>query len=72
MDRLQALNSGFDGKETHVLDDAGQVVTEMSFSTDKVTDMSPVRALARLKKLRCAGSPDHEAPVQRIIFSAAE
>ena len=35
------------------------VVTEFRFSTDNVTDISPVRALAGLKSLACAGSgPD--------------
>ena len=57
MDQLKALNSGFDGKETHAFDEAGEAVTELNFCTDKVTDSSPVRALTKLQKLRCAGSP---------------
>ena len=41
--KLKELNPGFDGKVTHKIE--GGVVTELSFVTDKVTDISPVRAL---------------------------
>ena len=60
--KLKELNPGFDGKVT----DGGYghgtprvengVVTEFGFSTDNVTDISPVRALAGLKSLLCSGS----------------
>ena len=49
--RLQDLNPGFDGKETHKID--GGVVTELKFATDDITDISPVRALHQLKRLSC-------------------
>jgi Leucine-rich repeat (LRR) protein len=52
--KLQELNRGFDGNETHKVEDG--VVTELQFVTDNVTDISPVRALNGLKKLQCAGS----------------
>ncbi len=52
--KLQELNRGFDGKETHKVEYG--VVTELQFMTDKVTDISPVRALAGLKTLTCNGS----------------
>jgi serine/threonine protein kinase/Leucine-rich repeat (LRR) protein len=59
--KLIELNPGFDGKVT---DDYGNgppkiengMVTEMQFVTDNVTDISPVRALKELQKLRCPGS----------------
>src|SRR5262249_33939229 len=64
--KLQELNPGFDGRETHAFDEAGEAIIELHFCTDKVTDISPVRALTRLQKLSCKGafSPDAEAPGQ--------
>jgi serine/threonine protein kinase/Leucine-rich repeat (LRR) protein len=56
MDKLKDLNPVFDGKETHAFDEAGKLVTELNFCTDKVTDISPVRALTKLQKLRCTGT----------------
>ncbi|HEV3255371.1 MAG TPA: protein kinase [Gemmataceae bacterium] len=47
--RLKELNPGFDG-------DVGGSVTALTFATDNVTDLSPVRALPGLKTLTCAGS----------------
>lgn len=52
--KLQELNPGFDGKVTSKIE-AG-VVTELTFVTDKVTDISPVRALTGLRRLHCSGS----------------
>ncbi len=52
--KLQELNPGFDGKEKHAFE--GGVATELHFVTDRVTDISPVRALAGLKSLSCNGS----------------
>jgi len=52
--KLQELNPGFDGKVTPNIQ--GGVVTELQFVTDNVMDISPVRALAGLKTLRCFGS----------------
>src|SRR5580698_9554899 len=49
-------NPDFDGKiDAHKIDQAG-VVTELSFLTDNVTDIGPVRALAGLEKLTIRGS----------------
>ena len=55
MDKLKELNPGFDGKVTHVVNKDG-VVTELQFVTDKVTDISPLRALTGLRTLDCSGS----------------
>jgi serine/threonine protein kinase/Leucine-rich repeat (LRR) protein len=52
--KLVELNPGFDGKVTPTIQSG--VVTELRFFTDHVTDISPVRALARLFGLRCNGS----------------
>ena len=52
--KLRELNPGFDGKKTHWVDHG--VATKLFFTTDNVTDISPVRALAGLKELGCAGS----------------
>lgn len=52
--KLQEMNAGFDGKETHTIKDG--VVTELTFVTDNVIDISPVRALSGLKTLHCSGS----------------
>jgi Leucine-rich repeat (LRR) protein len=59
--KLMELNPGFDGKVT-VTDRKGPpkirsgVITELAFSTDNVTDISPIRALPGLKELNCSGS----------------
>jgi len=52
--KLKELNPGFEGKVTHKTE--GDVVTELVFVTDNVTDISPVRALKGLKVLICSGS----------------
>jgi len=52
--KLKELNPGFDGKETHKIDNG--VVTELTVLTEQVTDISPVRALAGLRVLRCTGT----------------
>ncbi len=52
--KLKELNPGFDGKVTPKVE--GDVVKELVFVTDKVTDISPVRALIGLKSLGCDGS----------------
>jgi hypothetical protein len=53
MEKLQELNPGFDGKETHAIENGA--VTKLSFATNNVVDISPVRALAGLKELMCPG-----------------
>jgi len=52
--KLQELNPGFDGTVTHASE--GGAVTTFSFRSDAVTDISPVRALTKLKWLGCAGT----------------
>ena len=52
--RLQELNPEFDGNVTRKIENFA--VTELEFSTDNVTDISPVRALTGLHKLSCRGS----------------
>ncbi|MBI5683891.1 MAG: protein kinase [Verrucomicrobia bacterium] len=56
MEKLKQLNPTFDGRETHAIE--GSHVTELSFSSAGVTDISPLRALPRLRRLTCAGSND--------------
>ena len=51
--KLQELNPGFDGKETHKIENG--VVTQFWFSADKVSDLSPVRDLSSLQYLQCNG-----------------
>src|SRR5262249_11653243 len=51
---LVKRNPGFDGNLRHELGRDGVVMLE--FSTDNVTDLSPVRALPALQKLFCTGS----------------
>jgi serine/threonine protein kinase len=52
--RLKELNPGFDGKVTPTIADG--VVTRLRFSTDQVTNLAPVRALARLELLDVSGT----------------
>jgi len=52
--RLKELNPGFNGTLTPTIEDG--VVTGLSFVSDHVADISPVRALAGLKRLECPGS----------------
>ena len=52
--RLKELNPRFDGKVTPSIDNG--VVKALSFLTDDVTNISPVRALPRLESLDCQGS----------------
>ncbi len=63
--RLQQLNPEFEGKVTN-WDHSGPpahdngVVTEFAFVTDRVRDISPLRALKGLKRLRCHGSSPNQ------------
>jgi hypothetical protein len=52
--RLKELNPAFDGTVTHEIDDG--VVKKLSFLSDDVADISPVRALKGLAALDCKGS----------------
>lgn len=65
--KLVELNRGFDGKVTDFEGNGtpkivNGVVREFGFLTDKVTDISPVRAFAGLKGLRCGGSEGENSP----------
>jgi hypothetical protein len=53
--KLQERNPGFDGKETHKLDEKGEV-GELKFNTDAVSDLWPVRALPQIRHLECRGT----------------
>ena len=50
--QLKELNPGYDGKERHKIKDG--MVTELSFSTEAVSNISPVRALTGLQSLDCS------------------
>ncbi len=52
---LKERNLGFDGQVTHQAEDGA--VTQLKFSADQVTDLTPVRALERLRRLDCTGTP---------------
>lgn len=52
--KLQELNPGFDGKVTYKT--SGTVVTDLTFFSDNVTDLSPLRVLEDLTALDCRGS----------------
>ena len=55
--KLRGLNPEFDGELYHELADDGSVES-LRFVTDHVTDISPIRALPRLRKLWCIGDPN--------------
>jgi hypothetical protein len=52
--KLKEINPGFDGQGTHEQENG--VVAELSICTDHVENISAVRSLPRLKRLKCAGS----------------
>jgi tRNA A-37 threonylcarbamoyl transferase component Bud32 len=52
--RLKELNPAFDGTVKHEIDNG--VVRKLSFLSDDVADISPVRALKELLALNCKGS----------------
>jgi len=59
---LKKRNPGFDAKVKHALE--GDVVIELVFSADHITDLSPVRALTELRSLNCSGTAeDKPAPL---------
>ena len=59
--RLKELNPGFDGAVVPTIENG--VVRELAFNTDDVTDISPVRALTRLRALKCSGFGDRNSPL---------
>ncbi|MFO0919771.1 MAG: leucine-rich repeat domain-containing protein [Planctomycetaceae bacterium] len=65
--KLMELNPGFDGKVTDYEGNGtpkieNGVVREIRFLTDKVTDISPVRAFPELKVLSCGGTEGENSP----------
>jgi PAS domain S-box-containing protein len=52
--RLKEVNPNFDGKVEPTIENG--VVTRLAFSTDYVSDISPVRGLTKLRSLDCSGS----------------
>ncbi len=52
--KLTERNPGFNGKVVPDID--GAIVTGLEFSTDHLTDLSPVRALKELNSLNCYGT----------------
>jgi len=72
MGKLKQLNPGFDGRETHRFEDGA--LTELSFCSAGVTDISPVRALTDLRKLSCRGIPARRtlcdlSPLQGMVLT---
>jgi Leucine-rich repeat (LRR) protein len=51
--KLKELNPGFHGPVTPVIE--ADLVTGLSFSTNQVADISPLRALTQLQRLDCLG-----------------
>ncbi len=69
---LKQLNPGFDGRKTHRFE--GGVLTELSFCSAGVTDISPLRALTDLRKLSCRGLPAKRtlrdlSPIREMMLS---
>jgi serine/threonine protein kinase/Leucine-rich repeat (LRR) protein len=54
--KLRDCNPQFDGELGHKIE--GDIVTELSFSTRAVDDITPLRALTRLRRLACRGAKD--------------
>jgi hypothetical protein len=63
--KLKDLNPGFDGVLKPTFDTAG-AVTKLRLVTDRVTDMSPVRALPRLVDLTAHGSGPNKGTLQSV------
>lgn len=49
--KLKELNPGFDGKAAHKIE--GDAVTELTFESDSITDLGPIRGLTKLLMLNC-------------------
>jgi serine/threonine protein kinase len=65
VDKLKTLNPGFPGLEVPAEIDGADVVG-FRFSTDRVSDLSPLQALARLRRLNCAGSKADKGKLQTL------
>jgi serine/threonine protein kinase/Leucine-rich repeat (LRR) protein len=59
--RLKQLNPGFDGALVPTIEHG--VVRKLEFNPDDVTDISPVRALTKLRSLECIAKGAHSALV---------
>jgi eukaryotic-like serine/threonine-protein kinase len=59
--RLKELNPNFDALVVPTIENG--VVRELALNTDDVTDLSPVRALGRLRALKCTGFGDRNSPL---------
>ncbi len=57
-EKLQARNTGFDGRIKHTIDQG--VVKGLQFNVDKVTDLAPLRALKGLESLEINRKPAAE------------
>jgi Leucine-rich repeat (LRR) protein len=62
--RLKELNPGFEAPLVPTIENG--VVRELELNADDVTDISPVRALTRLRALRCSGYGDRNSPLTDI------
>jgi len=51
--KLKELNPGWDGKVEHRIENGE--VAELSFRSTTIADISPIRALAHLRRLTCSG-----------------
>ncbi len=58
---LKRRNSGFDGKMTPRIENS--MVTGLAFVVDEVTDISPVKALTKLRSLTCVRGQAVDAPL---------
>ena len=54
VNKLKELNYFYDKIESHKVE--GTAVTELSLSSEQITDISPIKALKNLRVLRCAGA----------------
>ena len=61
--KLKELNPGYDGQAEHQIDNG--VVTELKFSTVAIANISPVRALRGLRRLKCEGAQTSDGNVKQ-------
>jgi serine/threonine protein kinase len=62
--KLQELNPGYDGQETHRIQN--NEVQELDLPAAKIVDLSPVRALTDLKTLKCVGEASERGLLQSL------
>jgi len=68
--KLKELNPGYDGTEKHKIDDNAVVELEL-FADGFVTDISPLRALPRLRQLACDDMMSTRRPHSKLTDLAA-